>query len=276
MDGSFPLDRYLARIGLADRPSANLAGLRRLQCAQVRSIPFEGLDPFLGLTVSLEQTDIVSKLLNSPRGGYCFELNTLLQAALKSLGFVVTAHTARVRWNAAPESPMGPREHMVLCVETESGPFLADAGFGACLLDEPLPLTKAEHRTAMAHYRLEEIQGAYYLSANTPSGWRTAYVFDLVPQLDADFRLGNWYTSTHPDVPFKRFAIVERLAESERHKLVNSRYIVEGPNGVVKSETVLESPEKLEETLRQIFGISLPVPTGDFFDLVKAKESAAH
>ena len=33
------------------------------------------------------------------RGGYCFEHNTLMMAALRAIGFVVEPLLARVRWN---------------------------------------------------------------------------------------------------------------------------------------------------------------------------------
>jgi arylamine N-acetyltransferase len=51
------------------------------------------------------------------RGGWCFEHNTLFRHALEALGFSVTSLAARVLWNAPPDSPMGPRSHMLLLVD---------------------------------------------------------------------------------------------------------------------------------------------------------------
>jgi hypothetical protein len=77
----FDLNRYLERIGLSSY--SGLAGLHR---AHATSIPFENLDPHGGLHVSLEVRDLQRKLVNDRRGGYCFEQNLLLKAALQELG----------------------------------------------------------------------------------------------------------------------------------------------------------------------------------------------
>src|SRR4029077_16667599 len=64
------LDAYLARIGLHGRPS--VAEVHR---AHVTSIPFENLDPYCGIPVSLAVEDLERKLVSRRRGGYCFEQN---------------------------------------------------------------------------------------------------------------------------------------------------------------------------------------------------------
>ena len=64
------LDAYLARIGLEGRPS--FAEVHR---AHVTSIPFENLDPYCGIPVSLALEDLERKLVSERRGGYCFEQN---------------------------------------------------------------------------------------------------------------------------------------------------------------------------------------------------------
>ena len=92
---------------------------------------------------------------------------------------------------------------MLLKVDLPDGPYLADVGFGACVLDTPLQLkTDVEQRTAMGTYRLSEADGLFSLSAKQPAGWRTMYAFNLEPQIQSDHELANWYTSTSPLVPF--------------------------------------------------------------------------
>jgi N-hydroxyarylamine O-acetyltransferase len=101
----FALDAYLARIGLRGRPS--VAEVHR---AQVTSIPFENLDPHCGIPVSLAVEDLERKLVSKRRGGYCFEQNLLLKAALEAFGAEVELFLARVR----PDAPRGvtrPRSH---------------------------------------------------------------------------------------------------------------------------------------------------------------------
>src|SRR2546423_1768964 len=106
----FDLDAYLARIGLRGRPT-----IREVHRAHLTSIPFENLDPYCGIPVSLALDDLARKLVSRRRGGYCFEQNLLLKAALEALGAQVDLLLARVRAGAAP-GVTRPRTHLVLRV----------------------------------------------------------------------------------------------------------------------------------------------------------------
>ncbi len=197
MSNEFRLVNYLARIGFGGTVEPNLATLSAIHAAHVDAIPFEGFDPLLRRPVNLDLASVQEKLVDSRRGGYCFEQNVLFKAALEAIGFKVTGLSGRVRWMSPPDSPLGPREHMMLKVDLPDGPYLADVGFGACVLNSPLQFkTDAEQRTAMGTYRLSEADGLFSLSAKQPAGWRVMYVFDLEPQIQSDYELGNWYTST--------------------------------------------------------------------------------
>lgn len=254
------LAAYWRRIGWTGQARADLATLTALHAAHVAAIPFEGLDPFLRRPVPLDLAALQEKIIAGPRGGYCFELNTLFQAALEAMGFAVTALGARVRWMSGPEAPLGPREHMLLKVETQEGPHLADVGFGACLLDAPLPFVVGEeHRTPLGVYRITETAGRYALSVRRGGDWRAMYVFDLQPQLPSDLAIGNWYTSTHSAPPFQHVVIVERIRGAARHKLVNRRYIVEGRDGIVESEREITDADDMARLLGEVFGIEAPV-----------------
>src|SRR5450759_409562 len=184
MSNAFRLYHYLIRIGFAGKIGPVLATLAAIHAVHVNAIPFEGLDPFLRRPVKLDLASVQEKLVDSRRGGYCFEHNILLKAALETIGFKVMGLGARVRWMSPPDSPLGPREHMLLKVDLPDGPYLADVGFGACVLDSPLQLkTDVEQRTAMGTYRLSESDGLFSLSAKQPAGWRVKYAFNLVDQI---------------------------------------------------------------------------------------------
>jgi N-hydroxyarylamine O-acetyltransferase len=131
MSESFSLDRYLARVGYRGPVAPDLATLRGLKAAHVQTIPFEGIDPLLGRPVNLDAASVWRKLVESRRGGYCFEQNHLFKAALDAIGFTSIGLAARVRWMSPRDAPLGPREHMLLKVDLPEGPFLADVGFGA-------------------------------------------------------------------------------------------------------------------------------------------------
>ncbi|MES2028405.1 MAG: arylamine N-acetyltransferase [Pseudomonadota bacterium] len=269
MTDGFRLDRYLARIGFDGPVAPDLATLTAIHAAQVDALPFEGLNPLLGLPVKLDMASVQQKLVDGRRGGYCYELNALLRAALIEVGFKVTGLGGRVRWNAPPDSPLGPRTHMLLKVDLPDGPYLADVGFGACVLDAPLRLAvDIEQQTAIGTYRLTEADGLLWLSAKRPGGWRTMYVFDLTPQLPADYELGNWYTSTSPFVPFTSTLVMERVSGDRRTRLVNRHLTVEGRDGEPVSERVLGSAAELQQVLDETFNVAPPASADEIFAII--------
>jgi N-hydroxyarylamine O-acetyltransferase len=266
MSNEFHLDRYLARIGHNGAVAANLATLAALQASHVDAIPFEAIDPWLRRPVNLDLASLQNKLVDSRRGGYCFEQNALLKAALEAIGFEVTALAGRVRWMSPPDSPLGPKTHMLLKVDLPEGPYLADVGFGGCLLDAPLEFkTDVDQRTAMGNYRLCRSDALFSLSAKQPAGWRTMYVFDLQPQIPADYMLGNWFTSTSPLVPFTGRLIMERLARDERYRLNNRTFLIEAREGEVTARRELASAGELAKVVNDIFRITLPAAAEEIF-----------
>ncbi len=266
MSAEFRLDNYLARIGHNGSIEPNLATLSALHAAHVNAIPFEGLDPLLGRPVHLDLASVQEKLVDSRRGGYCFEQNALFKAALEALGFNVTGLGGRVRWMSPPDSPLGPKQHMLLKVDLADGPYLADVGFGACVIDSPLQLKPAtEQRTAMGTYRLNEVDGLFWLSAKQPNGWRVMYVFDLQPQIQSDYELSNWYTSTNPRAPFLSTLIMERVSGDNRYKLINRRFVVEARDGAVAVERAIGSAGELRQVLDETFNVTPPAPVEEVF-----------
>jgi N-hydroxyarylamine O-acetyltransferase len=266
MPSEFRLEKYLERIGFHGAVRPELATLTALHAAHADAIPFEDLDPLLGRPVKLDLASLQAKLVDSRRGGYCFEQNGLLKSALEAIGFKVTGLAGRVRWMSPPGSPLGPRSHMLLKADLAEGSYLADAGFGACVLDAPLRLeTGIEQRTAMGTYRLGDYEGMFSLSAKRPDGWRTMYVFNLEPQFQSDYELSSWFTSTSALVPFTSTLIMERVSSEKRYKLANRRFIIELRDGVAEVERSIGSAAELGQILDEIFHVTPPVPAEEIF-----------
>ena len=269
MPNGFRLENYLARIGYHGPTEVNYKTLAALQALHLDAIPFEALDPFLRRPVNLDLASVVAKLVDSRRGGYCFEQNLLFKAALERIGFEVTPLAGRVRWMSPPDSPLGPKTHMLLKVDLADGAYLADVGFGACLLDAPLQLkTDVEQTTAMGTYRLTQSDGLFSLSTKRGAGWRALYVFDLHPQIQADYDLGNWFTSTNPSIPLTSRLIMERLADGRRYRLVDRALSAEARDGEVITERTLRNASELSEVLRDTFKVTPPVPAQEIFDKI--------
>src|SRR5437762_12085273 len=135
------LDDYLRRVGV-DVPRAALhtdvETVRRLHVAHREAFLFENVSIQAGGSISVTLGDIESKFLDEGRGGYCFGHNTLFGAVLADLGLNATTLLGRVRRGP---SDRWCRTHMVLRVTIAGEPWLADVGFGALCLLEPMPLS---------------------------------------------------------------------------------------------------------------------------------------
>ena len=90
------LSPYLSRINYSGDRSTSHDTLRALHLAHVLAVPFENLDGYRGVPVSLEPADLFAKIVTARRGGYCFELNGLFSLLLEAMGFEVTRLIARV------------------------------------------------------------------------------------------------------------------------------------------------------------------------------------
>jgi N-hydroxyarylamine O-acetyltransferase len=199
----FDLDAYLARVGLSGTPS-----LGEVHRAHVTSIPFENLDSHRGAPVSLAAEDLASKLVGARRGGYCFEQNLLLKAALEALGAEVDLLLARVRVGAPPGA-VRPRTHLVLRVREGGEVWHADVGFGSgCMLD-PLPFgAREEFEQEGWRFRVRDEADDLVLQTLADGEWADVYAFSphAVPFIDLE--TSNWFTSTHPRSPFVTGLIV--------------------------------------------------------------------
>jgi N-hydroxyarylamine O-acetyltransferase len=198
------LDAYLERIGLDGRPS-----IVQVHRAHLTSIPFENLDPHQGLPVSLEVEDLERKLVTERRGGYCFEQNLLLKAALEALGAEVDMFLARMRLpkpgdtRASPFRPakpgmVRPRSHLVLRVSENGASWHADVGFARGIL-EPIPFGPGPTQEQSGwSFRVVEDGSEFVLQRLAGDEWADVYGFLPQPVPLIDVETSNWWTSTHP------------------------------------------------------------------------------
>jgi N-hydroxyarylamine O-acetyltransferase len=200
------LDAYLTRIGVGHRPA--LAVLHR---AHVTWIPFENLDPRRGVPVSLDLQDLQRKLVDQRRGGYCFEQNLLLKAALEAQGGEVELLLARVRVGRPAGTPR-PRTHLILRVRAQGGDWHADVGFGHGTLLEPIPFgTGGVYEQSGWRFQVIEDGPELVLQTAHDGQWIDLYGFvpERVPFVDVE--TSNWFTCTHPRSPFVTGLIVSAV-----------------------------------------------------------------
>jgi N-hydroxyarylamine O-acetyltransferase len=241
-----------------------LAALHLLHPA---AIPFENLNPLLGWPVALDIDSLQSKMITEGRGGWCFEQNILFRHALEALGFATVSLAARVLWNAAPGSPLGPRSHMLLLVNLSGEPYIADVGFGGNVLTAPLRLVpELEQRTPHETHRFVCVESSYVLEALVAGEWKPFYRFTLDPQCLSDYEVSNWYLCNHPSSFFRNTLLGARAMPGVRYALHNNRLSIHRGNATEKR--LLSGGRALKECLQSEFGLNLP----DAPELVQALE----
>lgn len=254
------LEDYFARIGyLGDRTPA-LAVLREIQRRHVCTIPFENLDIQLRCPISLSLPALEQKLVHERRGGYCFEQNTLLKAALESIGFKVTTLIARVRWQVPAEVETA-QTHMVLMVDVEHQRYLVDGGFGSGSLTAPILIdTEEEQSTPHEPRRMLRRGETYIHQIRYGAEWADLYHFTLRPMLAVDYEVANWFTSTSPQSRFKQNLIVTRTSDGLRYTLLNREFTKRWIDGRSEKREVTSADELLQ-VLAEDFSLSFPPGT---------------
>ena len=254
---SVDLDAYCARVCYDGPREPTLATLRDLHRLHPATIPFETFDARLGLGVDLAAATVDAKMIAGGRGGYCFEQNTLFLRALRSLGFDAEPLIARSMWGRAP-GEVHPRTHMAIRVTVEGQPWLADVGFGGCMMTTPIRLDISEpQKTRHEPARLTAQGDDLRLERLIGGQWRV--VCDIAPtcQRAVDLVAANWLISTHPDSPFRHRLVVSRTYDEVRYVLVDARLTTRRSDRVEHRDL---DAEEMGACLAEVFG--LPIVDG--------------
>ncbi|MFD9905044.1 arylamine N-acetyltransferase [Streptomyces sp. NPDC059063] len=247
-------DAYLRRIG-AERPAAPTSqALRELHLAHLRAVPFENLSIHFGEEVALTEKDLVAKVVDDRRGGFCYELNGAFAALLAALGFDVELLQARV--HQGPHLGI-PYDHLALRVRTtDGGDWLADVGFGT---HSQLPLDFAD--------RGEQADpGGTFCLVAAPGGdvdvikdGEPQYLLDRRPRALEDFTAGAWFHRTSPTSHFTQNLVCSLLTETGRVTLSGASLTVTTGtgSGAEKHVTELATDAEVLAAYETHFGIRL-------------------
>jgi N-hydroxyarylamine O-acetyltransferase len=261
MTDGLDLNAYLARICYSGSRAPTLETLKAVVIAHADAVTFENLNPFLGLPVKLDLASLQAKVVHGGRGGYCFELNGLLFAALRAMGYRVTGLGGRVIWNQ-PVETVSPRTHMIIRVDMDDGVRLVDVGLGGMTLTGVLDMVPDTVQTTPREpFRLVEEGGDWAgwlrVEAKIGSEWRATCRFDQTIQRPIDYEVANHYTSTSPASYFTQMLVAARLGPVGRRVLRNTElglHRLDGPS----ERQALTSVAEVEDALRDVFGLSLP------------------
>jgi arylamine N-acetyltransferase len=249
---------YFHRVSYTGPTEPNLDVLAALVAAHNRSIPFENLDPLMGIPViDLSTETLFDKLVRHRRGGYCFEQNGVMAHVLSQLGFGVDVLGGRVVWmNTSGELPAQTHEALAVTVPGEDGRYLVDVGFGGQTLSSPIRLeADTVQLTRHEPYRIRGHDDGYVLETQIRDKWEPLYLFSTRPFPMIDRRVGSWYVSTYPESGFVTGLSVALVTDDARWNLRGRNLAIHSKG---ESERIrFEHAAQVVEALTDRFGIDL-------------------
>lgn len=244
---------YLERINYTGPLVVSAETLRLLQVAHLRTVPFENLSIHSGEPILLNDEALFEKIVRRRRGGFCYELNGLFAALLRSLGFEVIMLSAQV---ANAEGAFSRDfDHMTLLVSLAEK-WLVDVGFGDSF-PEPLLIDNAVEQTQGTRtYRILREGDKLILSQRSEDAeWEPQYRFTLTPYQYQDYLEMCRYHQTSEQSHFTRSRICSRATPTGRISLSGMRLIETA--GGQKHERLLSNQDEYATILSEQFGIVL-------------------
>jgi arylamine N-acetyltransferase len=253
------LTAYFDRIDYRGAVEPTLDVLQGLMTAHTQAIPFENLDPMMGVPVDdLSPDALVDKLVHRRRGGYCYEHNGLMGYALADVGFRVRRLAGRVIWMLPPDAPLPAMTHTVLAVTFpgSQGSYLVDVGFGGQTLTSPIRFeTGNAQQTTHEPYRLEDHGDGLLLQAQVRGEWQSLYEFTTKTRPQIDLTVGSWYVSTNPASHFVTGLMVALVSDDTRINLSGRDLAIHRDGGTEK--ILLDDAAAVVEALSDRFGINI-------------------
>jgi N-hydroxyarylamine O-acetyltransferase len=247
---------YLNRIGVTASAVGDAAGLRALHRAHQLAVPFENLSIHLAEPISLDEPDLIDKIVRRRRGGFCYELNGAFALLLEALGARVIRVAARVYGDAGLSPPF---DHLALIVRPPdgSGPWLADVGFGSHS-DYPLLLEARDDQDDPAgQFRLADAADADADAGDIDvlRDGKPQYRIETRERSLADCVPTCWWQQTSPLSHFTRSTICSKLTPGGRVS-ISGRTLIQTQDGT-RTEQQLNTDDALLAAYRDHFGIVL-------------------
>jgi arylamine N-acetyltransferase len=253
------LTGYFDRVNYRGPAEPNLDVLQDLVTAHTQSIPFENLDPLLGVPVEdLSPEALIDKLVRRRRGGYCYEHNGLMGYVLTELGFRVRRLAGRVVWMRPPDASPPAQTHTALAVTFPGsrGSYLVDVGFGGMTPTSPLRFeTGGAQQTTHEPYRLADRGDGLVLQAQVRGEWQALYELSLRTQPQIDLTVGSWFASRHPSSHFVTNLMAALVTADARWNLTDRNLAIHRVGATEK--VLLDDAAAVVDTLIQRFGINV-------------------
>jgi len=257
------IDAYLENIGFVGEPKPDLETLSQIHQRHLLTIPFENIDVQLNRAPDLDIGRIYAKIVEGGRGGWCFEMNGLLEWALREVGFDVLRLAGGVLRAHHGDAAFG--NHLLLRVQLEQA-WIADVGFGDGFF-EPVLLREQTFEQRGFSYRLESLDDGWRFH-NHASGAAETYDFRVVPADEALLAEHSAHLSHAAESPFVANLVCQKFVPHGYDIQVGRVAKQVTPQG--KREWLIDSADELLETLSDRFGLDVPEIAG-LWDRIEAR-----
>jgi N-hydroxyarylamine O-acetyltransferase len=248
---------YLDRIGFEGVPRPDLATLRALHRGHSLAISYENLDVQLGRPLTTDPAAAFAKIVHGRRGGWCYEMNGVLGAVLDAVGFKVTRLAGAVHRASRGDEAVG--NHLVLLVDLDGEPWIADVGFGDGPR-EPYPLREGPIVSDGYAYRLQRLDADWWRLNNHPDGGAPNFDFSLAPADPARLAAVCETLQTSPASIFVMTAIAQRHL-GEEIRLLRGRFF-RRLTPQTKTDSLIDSAEAFVALLKREFELDVPEAAG--------------
>lgn len=248
------LDSYLARIGVSRPARTDYTALAAIHRAHLLSFTWEALDAFMGWPSSIAPQDAFHKMVEGSRGGWCYEMNGLLGAALSALGFRVTRLCGGVNRETLGDIAVG--NHLSLRVDLDQ-PYIAEVGLADAIF-EPVPMKVGPFEQRGFEFSISATEDGWLRLHNQSLGLAPSFDFQPHKVDEAAIAAAHHWLTEAPASPFAGTLALFRHTSEGYIALQNDclRRIAYG--SVV--ETRITNVDQLADTLTEIFKIDVPLP----------------
>lgn len=244
---------YLKRIDYSDVIDVTDKVLTSLHKKHVFQIPFENLDVYYKRTFNLDIGRVYQKVVNSRRGGFCYELNLLFNWLLNEIGFSSRVIASRI-FNE--DGTVGPEfDHMSIYVKTGKE-FLLDVGYGD-LFVTPLEIKEGVQFDGRNYFQIDKWNKNEYLilMSSDAISFSKKYTFSLDLVNISDFDSICLDKQTNANSYFVKNVVCTRPTETGRVTIFNDKLIEK--NGELRTEIAIQSDENFTRCLKDKFGIEI-------------------
>jgi N-hydroxyarylamine O-acetyltransferase len=247
------LHAYFNRIGFTGPARPDLATLKAVQRAHALGISYENLDVQLGRPLTTDPAAAFDKIVRRRRGGWCYEMNGVLGAALDAIGFKVTRLAGGVMRSLRGDDALG--NHLVLLVDLEGEHWIADVGFGDGPR-EPYPLREGAFACDGYDFALERLQDGGWRLHNHPAGGAPNFDFATDPADPALLAAQCQWLQTAPESPFVMTAVAQRHMEEEIRMLRGRAFRRITPTS--QTDALIDTADDFVALLKREFELDVP------------------